>query len=86
MILQLIPVVSAEWAGNFYPPTILADVTPGMPAFDEELFGPVTAVITAIDEEEAVRMANLSCYGLGASLWTTDLERGERSQKPTRFR
>ncbi len=65
-------------AGYFYPPTILADVTPGMPAFDEELFGPVAAVITVKDEEEAVRMANLSCYGLGASLWTTDLERGER--------
>jgi len=64
--------------GYFYPPTILADVTPGMPAFDEELFGPVAAVIAMKDEEEAVRMANLSCYGLGASLWTTDLERGER--------
>ncbi|MDX1762769.1 MAG: NAD-dependent succinate-semialdehyde dehydrogenase [bacterium] len=65
-------------AGYFYPPTILADVTPGMPAFDDELFGPVAAVITVKDEEEAVRMANMSCYGLGASLWTVDLKRGER--------
>jgi succinate-semialdehyde dehydrogenase/glutarate-semialdehyde dehydrogenase len=64
--------------GYFYPPTILAEVKPGMPAFDEELFGPVAAVTVVADEEEAVRMANLSAYGLGAALWTRDIKRGER--------
>jgi succinate-semialdehyde dehydrogenase/glutarate-semialdehyde dehydrogenase len=64
-------------AGYFYPPTILADVKPGMPAFDEELFGPVAAVIRARDEEEAIEMANRTCFGLGSSLWTADTKRGE---------
>lgn len=51
--------------GAFYPPTLLTDVTPGMPAFDEETFGPVAAVIEAQDEDDAVRLANLTPYGLG---------------------
>ncbi len=64
-------------SGFFYPPTILMDVRPGMPAFDEELFGPVAAVIRVKDEEEAVAVANQTLFGLGASLWTGDAARGE---------
>lgn len=62
--------------GFFYEPTLLADVRPGMPAFDEELFGPVAAVIEAADVEEAVTLANASPYGLGASVWTADTDKG----------
>ncbi|HKZ17048.1 MAG TPA: aldehyde dehydrogenase family protein, partial [Geobacteraceae bacterium] len=64
--------------GHFYPPTILSDVKPGMPAYHEELFGPVASVIRVKDEEEAVAVANDSPYGLGASLWTADTKKGER--------
>lgn len=64
--------------GAFYPPTVLADVGPGMPAHDEELFGPVAAVVPVRDEEEAVRVANDSAFGLGAAVFTADLGRGER--------
>lgn len=64
--------------GAYYPPTILVSVQPGMPAFDEETFGPVAAVIRAKDEADAVRLANASTYGLGASVWTADGVRGER--------
>jgi succinate-semialdehyde dehydrogenase/glutarate-semialdehyde dehydrogenase len=64
--------------GAFYPPTVLTAVEPGMAAFDEETFGPVAAVIRARDEADAIRLANLSRYGLGASLWTSDLNRAER--------
>jgi succinate-semialdehyde dehydrogenase/glutarate-semialdehyde dehydrogenase len=64
--------------GAFYPPTILEAVAPGMPAFDEETFGPVAAVIRAKDEADALRLANASAYGLGASVWTADAARGER--------
>jgi len=67
-----------EGAGAFYPPTVLAAVAPGMPAFDEETFGPVAAVVRARDEEDALRLANASAYGLGASLWTADRARAER--------
>lgn len=66
-----------EGHGAFYPPTVLSGVRPGMPAFDEETFGPVAAVIRAADEEEAVAFANRSAFGLGASLWTRDTARGE---------
>src|SRR2546422_576082 len=64
--------------GAFYPPTVLSAVEPGMPAFDQETFGPVAAVIRAKDEADAIRMANASPYGLGASVWTADSKRGER--------
>jgi len=64
--------------GAFYPPTLLADVDKGMPAFDEETFGPVAAVIRARDEADAVRLANDSPFGLGASLWTRNRATAER--------
>ena len=63
--------------GAFYPPTLLVGVDKGMPAFDEETFGPVAAVVRAKDESDAVRVANDSVFGLGASLWTQDRARGK---------
>lgn len=66
-----------EGPGFFYAPTVLTGVAPGMAAFDEETFGPVAAVIRAKDEEDALSLANRSPFGLGASLWTKDLPRGE---------
>jgi succinate-semialdehyde dehydrogenase/glutarate-semialdehyde dehydrogenase len=67
-----------EGPGAFYPPSVLAGVSPGMPAFDEELFGPVAAVVSAKDEKDAIRLANHTVFGLGAAVFTRDLERGER--------
>ncbi len=64
--------------GAFYPPTVLSEVAPGMPAWQEELFGPVAALIPADGEAEALRAANDSPFGLGAALFTRDRERGER--------
>jgi succinate-semialdehyde dehydrogenase/glutarate-semialdehyde dehydrogenase len=64
--------------GAWYPATVLTDVTPGMPAYDEEVFGPVAAIIEASDEMEAIRIANASRFGLGSGVLTQDLERGER--------
>jgi len=63
--------------GAYYPPTILKNVRPGMPAFDEELFGPVAALIKAKDEDEAIELANNSIFGLGAAVFTKDNRRGE---------
>ncbi|HEX6387678.1 MAG TPA: NAD-dependent succinate-semialdehyde dehydrogenase [Anaerolineae bacterium] len=64
--------------GAFYPPTVLTDVRKGMPAYDEELFGPVAAIIPVQDEAEAIRVANDSSFGLGAAVFTRDIEKGER--------
>lgn len=62
--------------GYFYAPTLLTEVKPGMPAFDEELFGPVAAVTAAVTADDAIRLANATGYGLGASIWTADTARG----------
>lgn len=64
--------------GAFYPPTILENVKPGMPAYDEELFGPVASVIRVKDEKEAIHVANDSVFGLGAAVFTRDLKKGGR--------
>ncbi len=64
--------------GFYYQPTVLADVKAGMPAADEEMFGPVAAVIRAADEAQALELANATPYGLGGSVWTRDRGRGER--------
>ena len=64
--------------GAYYPPTVLTDVHKGMPAYAEELFGPVAAVIRVGDEEEALEVANDSVYGLGAALFTSDIPRAKR--------
>ncbi|MFE8957460.1 aldehyde dehydrogenase family protein [Streptomyces massasporeus] len=62
--------------GFFYQPTVLADTGPGMPAFNEETFGPLAAITVARDDEDAVRLANATAYGLGLSVWTADPGRG----------
>jgi len=62
----------------FYPPTVLTGLRPGMPAYEEELFGPVASVIPAKDEAEAITVANSSVFGLGGGVFTRDLARGER--------
>jgi succinate-semialdehyde dehydrogenase/glutarate-semialdehyde dehydrogenase len=64
--------------GAYYPPSVLTNVAPGMPAYDEELFGPVAAVLRARDEADAIRIANDTNFGLGAAVFTKDRERGER--------
>ncbi|MCM2369667.1 NAD-dependent succinate-semialdehyde dehydrogenase [Aporhodopirellula aestuarii] len=64
--------------GAYFNPTILTDVTPDMPTFDQELFGPVATVYVVKDEQAAVELANQSSYGLGGSVYTRDKERGRR--------
>lgn len=63
--------------GYYYPPTVIGDVKKGMPAYDEELFGPVASVIRIKDEKEAIFVANDTEFGLGASLWTADIEKAK---------
>jgi succinate-semialdehyde dehydrogenase/glutarate-semialdehyde dehydrogenase len=67
--------------GAFYPPTVLSGVIKGMPAYDEELFGPVAALIKAKDENEAIKIANDTIFGLGAAVFTSDEIRGEKIVK-----
>jgi succinate-semialdehyde dehydrogenase/glutarate-semialdehyde dehydrogenase len=62
----------------FYPATILTKVKPGMPAYDDELFGPVASIIVAKDEADAIRKANDSTFGLGSAIFTKDKAKGER--------
>jgi succinate-semialdehyde dehydrogenase/glutarate-semialdehyde dehydrogenase len=64
--------------GAYYPPTVLTDVRKGMPAYEEELFGPVAAIIPVRSEEEAIETANDSVYGLGGAVITRDRAHGER--------
>jgi succinate-semialdehyde dehydrogenase/glutarate-semialdehyde dehydrogenase len=64
--------------GYFYPLTILTDVEKGMPVYEQETFGPVAAIIAAEDEQNAIRIANDSEFGLGASLWTKDLNKAKQ--------
>jgi succinate-semialdehyde dehydrogenase/glutarate-semialdehyde dehydrogenase len=64
--------------GYYFEPTILANVLPGTPAYEEEIFGPVAILIKAKDEADAIRIANDSQFGLGASLWTTNIEKAKQ--------
>jgi succinate-semialdehyde dehydrogenase/glutarate-semialdehyde dehydrogenase len=67
-----------DMKGAFYPPTVLTNVKEGMPAYEEETFGPVAAIIGVSDVKEAIRVANSSPYGLGAAIFTKDIKRGEK--------
>ena len=62
--------------GNYFAPTVLADVRPGMPAFDEETFGPLAALACAANADDAVALANRSRFGLGATIFSGDIDRG----------
>ena len=64
--------------GAYYPPTVLSNVSPGMPAYGDEMFGPVASIIAVADEKEAIRVANDSIFGLGAAVFTQDIAKGER--------
>ncbi|HEU5048213.1 MAG TPA: NAD-dependent succinate-semialdehyde dehydrogenase [Rickettsiales bacterium] len=70
-----------EGKGSLYPPTVLSAVRPGMTAFEEELFGPVAAIIEAKDEEDAFMLANASAFGLGSAIFTSDMRRAEELAK-----
>ena len=64
--------------GNFYPPTVLADIPQNAPAYADEIFGPVASLFRVKDAAEAIRLANATLFGLGASVWTNDREEAER--------
>jgi succinate-semialdehyde dehydrogenase/glutarate-semialdehyde dehydrogenase len=64
--------------GAFYAPTLLDQVVPGMPVFDEEVFGPVACVVRAVSDAHALQLAADTRYGLGASLWSADTDRATR--------
>ena len=63
-----------DLGGFFYPPTVLGDVTPAMSVYAEEVFGPVATIITVADADEAVAVANDTPFGLGASVWSADVD------------
>ncbi len=63
--------------GYFFPATVLANVQPGQPAYNQELFGPVASLIKAKDENDAIRIANDTSFGLGAAVFTTDIDKGK---------
>lgn len=67
----------ADRPGAFYLPTVLTDIKRGMPVYEEETFGPVSAIIPVKDAEEAIAVANDSSFGLGGSLWSRDLKKAE---------
>jgi len=64
--------------GYYYEPTILSNLKKGMPAYDDEIFGPVASLIKANDSEDAIHIANDSPFGLGASLWTSNKETAKK--------
>lgn len=66
-----------EGNAPFYPPTVLENVVPGMPAYHEEMFGPVAVLFRVKTEEEAIRIANDTVFGLGAGIFTSDIEKGK---------
>lgn len=67
-----------EGNGSFYPPTVLTNVRPGMPAYDEELFGPVAVLFRATSDEEAIAIANDTVFGLGAAIFTADIAKAKQ--------
>lgn len=67
-----------EGDGAYYPPTVLTNVKKGMPAYDEELFGPVAAIIEAKDETDAIALANDSIYGLGGGIFSKNIKKAEK--------
>ncbi len=67
-----------QYEGCNFAPTLLTGVRPGMAAFDEETFGPLGTIITAKDEQEAITLANHPSFGLGAALWTRDIEKAKQ--------
>ncbi len=66
-----------DMEGAYYVPTVLENILPGMPGYDDEIFGPVASLIKASDEDDAIRIANDTAFGLGAGIFTQDLEKGE---------
>ena len=66
-----------DMPGYYYEPTVIGNVKKGMPAYSEELFGPAASLIRVRDEEEALFVANDTEFGLGASIWTRDTEKGK---------
>ena len=64
--------------GAFYHPTVLSNVKPGMPAYEEEIFGPVASLIKVKNEKEGIEVANATNFGLGAAVFSRDIKRGQR--------
>ena len=70
--------IAPEGVGQYFPPTVLANCQPGTPAYDDELFGPVASVIKARDDDDAMRIANDSRYGLGGGIFCKDVDRASK--------